>query len=83
MQNRLGRYLLRQDKPPHPTIETIRELCERMETVQSRFEMETDPDLIEGCIYEMEAIRAQYRYWLRVARDEGIVCREKAPLWDE
>ena len=83
MEQRLRNKLLRQDTPPHPTIEAIREVCARMESVQSRFSQETDPDLIEGCIFELESLRAQYRYLLRTAREQQITCTERKHLWDE
>ena len=79
----LRKQILREDAPPDPIILAVREICARMDAVQNRFEMETDPDLIEGCIYELESLRAQYRYLLRTARKEGITCREKAHLWGE
>ncbi len=75
--------ILRMDQPPHPTITAIRDVCARIDNVQSRFSMENDPDLIEGCIFELEALRAQYRYLLRTAREQGISCREQAHLWNE
>lgn len=83
MGNTLKKAILREDEPPHPTIEAIREVCQQMELVQNRFSLENDPDLIEGCIYEMESLRARYRYLLRTARLEGISCQEKAHLWNE
>ena len=83
MERIFRKTLLRMDQPPHPTIEAIRDVCTRMDLVQGRFSMETDPDLIEGCIYELESLRAQYRYLLRRAREEGIACREQAHLWNE
>ncbi len=79
----LKKMLLRENTPPDPVILAVRDICARMDAVQSRFEMETDPDLIEGCIYELESLRAQYRYLLRTARKEGIACREKSHLWGE
>lgn len=79
----LRKLLVREDTPPDPVIVAVREICARMDAVQNRFEMETDPDLIEGCIYELESLRAQYRYLLRTARKEGITCGEKAHLWGE
>lgn len=79
----LRKMLLREDTPPDPVIQSVREICARMDAVQARFTMETDPDLIEGCIYELESLRAQYRYLLRTARKEGITCGEKAHLWGE
>ena len=83
MQMAFRKMLLREDEPPHPLIESIRRVCSAIDVVQSRFDQETDPDLIEGCIYELESLRAQYRYLLRTARQQGITCREKAHLWNE
>ena len=75
--------VLRDGVAPHPIIETIREVCEQMEIAESRFAQETDPDLIESAIYEMQSLRAKYRYLLRAARTQGVTCQEKAHLWDE
>lgn len=83
MVNRLRKTILREEQPPHPLIEAIREVCARIDLVENRFSMETDTDLIEGCIYELESLRAQYRYLLRSAREQGISCRERAHLWNE
>ena len=83
MQTRIQKLVLREDTPPHPVIVSIREVCAAIDAVQSRFQMESDPDLIEGCIYELESLRAQYRYLLRTARQQGITCGEKVHLWGE
>lgn len=83
MDTGLRKHLLRADEAPHPMITSIREVCAAINRVESRFAMETDPDLIESCIYELESLRAQYRYLLRVAREQGVTCQERAHLWDE
>ena len=83
MENALRKAILRADKAPHPTIEAIREVCQQLDLAQARFSMESDPDLIEGCIFEMEALRARYRFLLKTAREQGITCAEKSQLWDE
>ena len=83
MQTKFQKLLLREDTPPHPIITSIRDVCAAIDAVQSRFQIENDPDLIEGCIYELESLRAQYRYLLRTARQQGITCTEKAHLWGE
>ena len=75
--------LFREEVAPHPIIEAIRVVCECIDATQSRFEQETDPDLIESAIYELQSLRAKYRYLLRTARAEGITCQEKEYLWDE
>ena len=79
----IRKMLVREDAPPDPIIVAVREICAQMDAVQQRFQMETDPDLIESCIYELESLRARYRYLLRTARKEGITCGEKAHLWGE
>ena len=75
--------VLRDEVAPHPIIETIRDVCEQMEMAESRFAQETDPDLIESAIFEMQSLRAKYRYLLRVARTQGVTCQEKVHLWNE
>ena len=79
----LRKMLLRESTPPDPIIVAIRDICDRIDAVQRRFQFETDPDLIEGCIYELESLRAQYRFLLRTARQQGISCREREHLWNE
>lgn len=75
--------LLRNEEAPHPIIEAIRDVCAGIDAAQSRFEQETDPDLIEAAIYELQSLRAKYRYLLRTARSQGVTCREKVHLWNE
>ncbi|MBR5524105.1 MAG: DUF2508 family protein [Clostridia bacterium] len=83
MQGTFRKLLLREDAPPHPLIVSIRQVCAAIDVAQNRFSQETDPDLIEGCIYELESLRAQYRYLLRTAREQGVTCLERAHLWNE
>ena len=83
MHARLQKMFLREEVQPHPLIVSIRNVCTAIDAVQNRFQMENDPDLIEGCIYELESLRAQYRYLLRTARQQGVTCTEKAHLWGE
>ena len=75
--------LLREEVEPHPIVESVREVCQRIDATQSCFEQETDPDLIEAAIYELQSLRAKYRYLLRMARAQGVTCQEKVCLWNE
>ena len=79
----LRQRILREDQEPHPIIEAIREVCALMDAVQTRFEQETDEDLIESAIYEHQSLRAKYRYLLRLARTQGVTCQERMHLWNE
>ena len=59
--------------PPLPSLlADIREVCRQMELVNARFDMQSDSDLIDACIYEQEALRARYRYLLGQARQQGL-----------
>ncbi len=50
----------------------IKKVSMQIAQAESRFQMASDEDLIDSCIYEMEALNAQYRYLLRKAKEEGI-----------
>lgn len=43
-----------------------------LDVVASRFEYESEPDLVEACIYEMQALTARYRYLAKEARRMGL-----------
>lgn len=83
MENLLKKSIVRIEEPPHPTIAAIRDVCALIEQVENRFTFETDPDLIESCVYELQSLRAQYRYLLRESRKNDLRCEEKHQLWNE
>lgn len=81
--DQLRQKVLRNEEAPHPLIIAIRDVCERLDAAQSRFEQESDADLVEAAIYEMQSLRAQYRYLLKTARAQGVACHERVTLWNE
>ena len=72
MGDALRKALLKSEQKPDEIHEAIREVCARLDMVNRRFERESDSDLIEACIYEMESLRARYRYLLRTAKNRGV-----------
>ena len=72
MGNALKKAIVKTEDQPHALLTAIRDVCRLLDNAKLRFEMESDSDLIEACIYEMEALRARYRYLLRMARLQGI-----------
>jgi len=42
------------------------------DAANSRFDYQNDPDLVDCCIYEMQALTAKYRYLLREVHRLGI-----------
>ncbi len=57
---------------PDELLTAIRDVCARIDNVNARFSMESDGDMIEACIYELESLRAHYRYLLRRAKSRGL-----------
>lgn len=55
-------------------LDDIHTLCVNMERAYARFEFEQDADLIESSIYEIKSLKAQYRYLLRMAKENGVTC---------
>ncbi len=51
-----------------PLIEEIETVKEELRSVQNRFDLLTDFDLTDACIYEMEALEARYRFLLKEAK---------------
>lgn len=83
MGNAFKAMLLRDNVQEHPLLQSIRDVCQRMEALESCFAMQEDSDLIEACIYEQEALRAQYRFLLRQAKEAGVTGEFSAPFWEE
>lgn len=44
----------------------------RLKTLYSLFDDLTDDELIDSLIYEMISLNAKYKYYLRVAKEQGI-----------
>lgn len=83
MANGLRNMVLRPRVSEPPLCEAIRDVCARMQALETQFSMQNDCDMIEACIYEMESLRAQYRFLLRKAKEEGITGVMTVPLWGE
>ena len=72
MGSHLKEKIFRTRVEEHPLLPAIRDVCARMHALETQFAMESDGDLVEACIYEMEALRAQYRFLLKQAKAVGI-----------
>lgn len=46
----------------------INQTKQALETAYSKFENVVDPDLIDSCIYELNAIQNRYKYLLKQAK---------------
>ena len=64
--------MLFRDPPVPELLEDIREVQRQLALSNARFDMQSDRDLIDACIYEQEALRARYRYLLGQVREQGL-----------
>lgn len=65
-------------KPVKPVQDSIllqiRDTSQRLESAYSRFENESNEDLLDSIIYEIQSLKALYRYLLKLAKEKGIEC---------
>ncbi len=63
-------------KPVKPAQDSIlvqlRDTSKRLESAYSRFENESNEDLLDSIIYEIKSLKALYRYLLKLAKEKGI-----------
>jgi hypothetical protein len=60
-------------------LDEIKEVSRQISCVDRWFEMESDSDLIDACIYQREALHAKYRYLLQKARRQSLT----APMFSK
>lgn len=57
-------------------ISEIHRLSEALTLAYERFELQCDNDLVEATIYEIEALKARYRYLLAIAKQKKLKADE-------
>ncbi len=62
-------------------IEDIREVARQLEIAKARFEFESDGDLIDATIYEMESLNARYRYLIKLAKARQMKSEDIGSLY--
>ena len=62
-------------------LEDIRAVCRQMDAARARFEMEQDEDLVEASIYELESLKARYRYLIKRAKREKLSDAPISPIY--
>lgn len=73
-------YYERIRKPVEPArdglLSQIRDTSARLESAYSRFENECNEDLLDSIIYEIQSLKALYRYLIKQAKENGLECAE-------
>ncbi len=57
-------------------IGEIHRLSHALSLAYERFELQCDNDLVDATIYEIEALKARYRYLLSIAKDRNLKSSE-------
>lgn len=60
-----------QEKQLSYIITNVRELKKQLDGLENSFNLTSDTDLIESCIYEQNALMARYRYFIKLAKEIG------------
>ncbi len=68
----LKEILLKPKKKETPILDEIRSTVSMIHAMQQWFNTESDADLIEACVFQLESLEAKYRYLLRLAKDRGL-----------
>lgn len=69
---------IRKPIPPRydSLILQIRDTSQKLQSAYSRFENECNEDLLDSIIYEIQSLKALYRYLLKQAKEKGLECAE-------
>ncbi|GEM_PF-122967 len=62
-------------------LEEIRGLNASIANAYNRFEYEEDDDLVEAAIFELEALKARYRYLIRLAKEQRLESKDYTAFW--
>lgn len=55
-------------------VEELRTTREALDKAYMRFEAESDDVMMDCIIFEIQSLRARYRFLLKQAKEEGVVC---------
>lgn len=61
-----------EEKKEDKLLSELDAVRQSLETVSSRFNNTDDPDMVESCIYEMQALTSRYRSLLREVRVQNL-----------
>lgn len=57
----------------------LRDTAQALRRAYERFNYACEPELVESCVYEINALQARYNYLIRLTRQSPDVCAALAP----
>ncbi|MBQ9993703.1 MAG: DUF2508 family protein [Clostridia bacterium] len=67
-------YLIKPSQQQSPLLDEIKNTVNQINAMHRWFNSESDADLIEACVYQLESLEHKYRYLLRIAKESGLSC---------
>ena len=73
-------FLSRKETPRHPAreaachaewISELNDIRRDIAVARARFDMATEGELIDQCVYELNALQSRYTYFLRLIRENA------------
>ncbi|WP_164918982.1 MULTISPECIES: DUF2508 family protein [Acutalibacteraceae] len=55
-------------------VDAIRDVSRQLAYNECWFQLESDENLIDACIYQREELKSRYRYFLKLAKQKGVNC---------
>ncbi len=59
-----------QEQEKQELLESLRQTREELRWARNAFNNAVEPELVEACVYEINALQARYAYFLRQAREQ-------------
>lgn len=57
----------------------LQDTSQALRRAYDRFNYACEPELVESCVYEINALQARYNYLIRLSRQGADVCAALAP----
>ncbi len=70
-------YLAEMERKRCEILEEMEEVKAKLKHANTEFNLQTDFDLIESCIYNIESLEKRYNYLIKEARKRKIRCGAK------
>ncbi len=72
------KYLKQIEKENNEILQKLTEIEDMIDTTNNIFNHITDKELIDGLIYELNALNKKHSYYIKICKSRGIINKEIA-----
>jgi len=65
------------DMSEEDVLRQLKDVTTQLKRIYQHYNLLTDEDLIESCIYEMQAINARYSHLIKIAKQRNLTSETK------